>query len=63
MILSCKIYVSAAGTLLEQYWSTIGTEGVRFFRYTPDSGPSIDPDYADKIIGYGTGMWYINILT
>ena len=53
----CNINVSEAGqSLFEQYWATIGGEGIRFFEYQPGSEPVIDPEYENKIIGYSTGM-------
>ena len=39
---------------MEQYWEIVG--GPRIFEYSPGSEPNIDPEYENKIIGYGTGM-------
>ena len=42
-------------SLLEMYWATIDTDGVRFFEYSPGIEPNIDPDYIEKIIRSETG--------
>ena len=53
----CNVNVSAAGqSLSEQYWATMGTEGVRLFVYQPGSEPDIAPEYENKIMGYETGI-------